>query len=242
MKKILFFIICFTFLVSCKKGLNKVNSSLTHIENLEISDKDEQNDLKFKSFLDSILNINLPFSSSSLTKFIVFDYTYNNEKVDVNIELKHDKLRLLKSTKNFISNKKRVAFKKTKNSEYQKGDIFYPVGKFRKDTINFVMFLYQDFEDIMPSIVTQLNSYDSLGRILDTIVLDKKFHYELIYSNNFNIINNQIKINKTVISYYNDKDNLIKNDNPKIKNEGENYFINKRGEFRINNMSVENGK
>lgn len=187
----------------------------------------------FISFFESIPNKGLPFTNNTLNKYIIFSEKYDYDATNKITSLAYDSLSMLKSISKFISKNNRYSYKPSDTSEYLKGDYFYPVNKFNKDSIYLIAYLYQDFEDIMPAVKTQLNSYDKNGNILDTLLLDNRFSFELIYKNDFIVEKDfSIKINKYIINYYDNLDNLIpKGSKPKESKKTYFYQINNYGVF-----------
>lgn len=227
--KSLIITILFLF-ISCKKNRLKSNNIIEEKHLASLVEKDSFIDL-FKK----ISKAKLPFTNDSLNRYIVFNEKYEYEASGNKTSLMHDKLPIFENVLKLISKKQTIAYKPSKTSEYLKGNYFYPINKFSRDSVFFITFLYQDFEDIVPSVKTQINSYDRAGNILDTLLLDNRFSFQLIYKNDF-VINKDytIKITENVISYFDKMDNLIpKGTEPIITKNTQLYSIKTNGKFEI---------
>ncbi len=232
MNKSIIALCMFLLFTSCGKVKVKSQTNQDETSSIQIQKKIKFNQNKFKSFLKGIPRVALPFRSENLTDFYVFKYSHETDEVNSVISLLHKKLKSFDDSDEYISENKRIAFNRSDKQNHLKGDYFYPIGKIQKDSIYLVIYLYEDYEDIMPSIITQINSYNISGKILDTLILDKKFHFELIYSNNFNIEKNKIIINEEIINYYDENDDLITiNKEPEIKRNTKIYSIDNNGGF-----------
>ncbi len=222
-------IVLFIVFFSCKQ--KKTESSPTIKVASTISHEVKKAD--FIDFFASISKKEFPFTNDSLNRYIIFNEKFDYDAINMTTTLVHDSLSTLQDISKFVSNNNRFSYKPSNTSEYLKGDYFYPINKFRKDSIYLIIYLYQDFEDIMPAVKTQLNSYDIRGNILDTLQLDNRFSFELIYKNDFIIKNDfSIKITKNTISYYDDMDDLIpKGSSPKVDKKTIHYNISKKGIF-----------
>jgi len=229
-------VLVISFLYSCKKQIKNKNTVGNNIKTVVVEEATIpiEKFIKFKEFYDSIPNIALPFSNENMSKYIVFENYDMHDNISTKTDLVYGKLpKHISDNNKFISNSKRISYKSTEKSDYLVGNYFYPVNKFRKDSIYLIVFLYQDFEDIMPAVKTQLNSYNKNGKVLDTLVLDNKFHFELIYKNNFVIEDDfSISITEHIINYYDDLDNLMpKSSLPRIDKKTYSYHINNYGNF-----------
>ncbi len=216
-KKVLILLII-ALILSCANRTTK-NNPFKKNDTISKSHSHLKNDSKgeFSIFLNKIDKISIPFNSKSLKKYITFKYSHDADGINSEVKLHHNKLNLTPNVKEYFSNSKRTSYKKTEKSEYLEGAYFYPVGKISKDSIVLIIFLYQDFEGIMPSLITQVNSYDYSSTLIDTLVLDRKFHFELLYSNDFEINEDRISIVEKIINYYDINDDLInQHEKPKI--------------------------
>ncbi len=238
-----FTILILLFLLGSCKNINSKKNIIddaypdtTHVErNVSVN---------FKKFYDSIPEITFPFSNIDMNQYIIFEDYDMSDDAPTKIDLIYKNLsNPIAKENSFMSKFKRFAYIKTKRGSnefkdevrYEKGNYFYPINKFLKDSIFLITFVYQDFEDIMPAIKTQLNSYDQKGDLIDTLILDNRFSFELIYKNDFIIKNDfSIKITENIISYYDEMDNLIpKETPPKVSKITKLYYIDDNGMFKI---------
>ncbi len=241
MNKIIIILLLF-LLNSCsvKKHESKTKQDINALKaqiNIPITALKESN--SFKKFYEKITETRLPLSNREIKKYIQFTNTISNS---VTTDLIYDKLPSPISKNNtFFSKKKRYAFIKSRSNSdeyndgisYEKGNYFYPIYKYKKDSVYCIIYIYQDFEDIVPAIKTQLNTYNKEGVILDTLLLDNRFHYELIYKKDFLIKKDlSIHIKEHIINYYDEYDDLIHKDSlPKTKIKSDSYRINDKGVF-----------
>lgn len=222
--------ISFFIFFSCKQKETK-NSPAIKVVSIASNEIEK---LNFIAFFMGIPKAIFPFTNDTLDKYIVFNKKYDYDASTETTSLLHNKLLVFENASKFASKNQLLSYRpSSETSEYLKGNYFYPVNKFRKDSIYLITYLYQDFEDIMPAIKTQLNSYDKNGNILDTLLLDNRFSFELIYKNDFLIKNDfSIKITENVISYYDDMDNLIpKGSIPKVDKKTSFYRLDNNGKF-----------
>lgn len=122
--------------------------------------------------------VNLPYSSVELEK-----YYYLDEKTGIKLN-PHELSPLSFSDKELNYSPKLF-------DEFAKGNDYYPLIYFYYKSILYKGIIYQGYADNdMNTFVFQLSSYDAQNNIIDAIVLDTRFRFEVMYWNDFIINNN----------------------------------------------------
>lgn len=119
----------------------------------------------------------LPFNSDSLKRY----YFYNKDCSCYKINTKN------LNKKNFLNQNEKVEIKNFENY-YIIGKNYYPVLSFTKNSYKYIGILYEGYvENDFNCLFFQLNSYDEKGNLIDALLLDNRFTFEISYWNNFTI-------------------------------------------------------
>ncbi len=123
----------------------------------------------------SKLSTQLPYNSDNLKIYYRFDSMTGVHLVSNNLKpQKFSKKELLQKVK--------------ESDGFAKGKIYYPLISFYKDSILYKGIIYEGYADNdMNTFIFQLTSYDKNKNIIDAILLDHRFIFEIYYWNDFQI-------------------------------------------------------
>ncbi|TWP27374.1 hypothetical protein ETU09_07985 [Apibacter muscae] len=129
-----------------------------------------------KKQIEPYKEVILPYTSQKLKPF------YSVDSLTGGVELTIKDIKPITFTKEEL-------LQNVKNSEgINKGNAYYPLIYFYIDSIIYKGIIYNGYSDNdINAFVFQLTSYDNKGKIIDAILLDSRFIFEVYYWNDFTI-------------------------------------------------------
>lgn len=192
-------ITCLIVLVSmfsCKE--NKLKNENQLIKN---------NEIKNESIMNN--NDNIQYTTEDIKKYFTFNKNTNQYTINVN-----------SLSKKFISNEISFPLKENDYDIKISQDIdYFDIHNFNLSNFKYRIIIYNSYGENDSKVLNiQLNSYDENNKLIDKLLLDSRFTFEIEYFRNF-IINNDrtIEIKKFSI------DKLLYNESGDIIGEKEDY-------------------
>lgn len=167
----------------------------------------------------------LPFTSDGLKKFYSYDENMGTYKINAQFLEKKEFTKLEKNIK-----------PKNFHDYYSTSQNYYPVLDVSNGLQRITGIIYEGWvESEYPCLFFQLNSYDNEGNMIDALLLDNRFTFEVTYWNDFaidkdgNIFIKEFSKNEVLID---DSGNIIDSTiTPKINSNLLKFKINKNGNF-----------
>ena len=168
----------------------------------------------------------LPFTSDGLKKFYSYDENMGTYKINAQFLEKKEFTKLEKNIK-----------PKNFHDYYSISQNYYPVLDVSNGLQRITGIIYEGWvESEYPCLFFQLNSYDNEGNMIDALLLDNRFTFEVTYWNDFaidkdgNIFIKEFSKNEVLID---DSGNIIDSTiTPKINSNLLKFKINKNGNFK----------
>lgn len=167
----------------------------------------------------------LPFTSDEVKKFYYYDENTGTYKIIAQFLEKKEFTKLEKNIK-----------PKNFHDYYSTSQNYYPVLDVSNGLQRITGIIYEGWvESEYPCLFFQLNSYDHAGNMIDALLLDNRFTFEVTYWNDFaidkdgNIFIQEFSKNEVLID---DSGNIIDSTiTPKINSNLLKFKINKNGNF-----------